>query len=238
MDYSSLYNELDLHNYHTSNSTANELVFIPLLKKETAGKHMLDIGCGTCAALPKFQTLYQGGAYAMEVSPKAVQVAHSLGRASGCNDPPCLVQASITRIPWKNQTFDTIVSSDVFEHITPADLPRAIAETRRVLARDGIVLLSIATGSSKRSGIELHATQRDMTWWQHAFRPLVPIPISPHFWRAMWNVRTSRWNWRGPVCESAHAIRCGNVFLALTDSSQNARRRSSEAVMQTIAPRR
>ena len=230
MDYSSLYNKLDANNYHTSNHSANELVFLPMLRKvhvqTVSRQRVLDIGCGTCAALPSFQTVYEGGAYGLEVSPRAVRLARTLGRARGCNEPPCLVSGSILNIPWKNMTFDAIVSSDVFEHIVPADVPMAVSETRRVLAPGGILLVSIATGSSKRLGIELHATQRPMAWWEHAFAPLVPIPLSSDVWRALWSVPTTRWNWRNSICDSPRKVACGNVFLAFTDSHQNATRLS------------
>lgn len=52
-------------------------------------------------------------------------------------------QASILKIPFKPSFFDYILVLDVLEHIPPSKTFRAYEEIKRVLAKDGILLISV-----------------------------------------------------------------------------------------------
>ena len=169
--YTKLYSELDAHGYHSSNSTAGEIELIPLLKalNRTGPEHsVLSLGCGVCAALPVYRSELRVDMYGTDVSTVAYQHAADLGRVnSTCSAKPCLRVGMAFAIPWPSASFDTAVSSDVMEHVDEADIPRSVSEASRVVRC--LLLLAIARGSSVRNGIELHATQRNTSWWRDIY---------------------------------------------------------------------
>lgn len=225
-NYTRIYSDLDAgHKYHTNNNSANELAFVPmleLLRNRSREERLVDLGCGTCAALPAFQALYDGRAYALEASSVSVAVARALGRDEGCRRAPCLVSGSLIKLPWPDATFDVVVSADVLEHVFPADVPAAVAELRRVLAPGGVALLGIANGPSVRFGTDVHATQRSSTWWLSQLKlRMHPVHVPVAAWRAVWN-RPGQWNYRAQVCTSPHSANCGSMFFALTDTAERA----------------
>ena len=169
--YTKLYSELDAHGYHSSNSTAGEIELIPLLKalNRTGPEHsVLSLGCGVCAALPVYRSELRVDMYGTDVSTVAYQHAADLGRVnSTCSAKPCLRVGMAFAIPWPSASFDTAVSSDVMEHVAEADIPRSVSEASRVVRC--LLLLAIARGSSVRNGIELHATQRNTSWWRYIY---------------------------------------------------------------------
>ena len=224
-DYTRIYSDLDSgHKYHTNNHTANELAFMPmleLLRNRSRSERIVDLGCGTCAALPMLQKLYNGHAYALEASSVSVATARALGRDEGCRRAHCLVTGSLLKLPWADATFDAVVSADVLEHVFPTDVPSAVAELRRVLAPGGVALLSIANGPSVRFGMDMHATQRSSEWWLSQFR-MHQVYVPNAAWRALWNRPGSAWNNRGQVCTSQQSTNCGSMFFALTDTAESA----------------
>ena len=227
-DYTALYSRLDRTGYHVSNDTASELAFLPLVKelaRVTKGSPMrvFVAGCGTCAALPRLQRLSERNAYGMEASATAVAMAKELQRDAECREPPCLKEGKLTDIPWPDQSFDVGVSGDVLEHVHPSDVERSIAELTRTVR--GTLVLGIASGSSQRSGIELHLTQRSATWWTNKFESAgwrrVQVPAV--LWKKLWKRPSTPklWNFRGNICTSAHSVKCGTIFLAFTRTPEH-----------------
>ena len=235
-DYASFYAALDEGHYHRTNTSSNELVFLPLLQQLglARGAAVASLGCGTCAVLPRLRSdLAQADVYGMEVSPKVLEVARQLGRDGPCSSAPCLRRGSLTQLPWPNGGLDVAISADVLEHIHPQDVERSVAELSRVVRSK--MLLSIASGSSfkgTRSGkrIDVHLTQRSATWWISQFTAsgwsAANIPV--RVWTGLWNdclghtrtqshrrERTCPWNWRGHVCDTPAQKDCGNIFMAL-----------------------
>lgn len=92
-------------------------------------------------------------------------------------------------MPWGNESFDAIVSSDVLEHIAADDVPAVVREFHRVTRR--LVLLLIApreeinekpindpkrlaqSGGEEAKPLKgvtaLHLTVRDLGWWADQF---------------------------------------------------------------------
>jgi ubiquinone/menaquinone biosynthesis C-methylase UbiE len=52
----------------------------------------------------------------------------------------CFLQGSALSIPWPDNSFDAIISSDVLEHIAPDDIPVLVQELHRV-SRSLVILL-------------------------------------------------------------------------------------------------
>ena len=235
-DYASFYADLDEFGYHRTNTSSNELVFLPLLQQLglARGAAVASLGCGTCAALPRLRSdLEQADVYGMEVSPKVLDIARQLGRDGPCSSAPCLRRGSLTQLPWPNDGLDVAISSDVLEHLHPHDVGRTVSELSRVVR--GKLLLSIASGSSfktTRSGkrVDLHLTQRSATWWVAQFSAggwsAADIPV--RLWASLWNgcpgcnrpqshrrdERSCPWQWRGQVCDALAQTDCGNIFFA------------------------
>jgi len=87
----------------------------------------LDLGCGTGRNLP----LFPPGTWAVGADPHPQNLARARRRAPRA----LLVQARAEALPFKDATFDTVVSGLVFCSVT--DPPAALAEVRRVLAPGG-----------------------------------------------------------------------------------------------------
>lgn len=55
--------------------------------------------------------------------------------------PRALVQADVAAMPFCDGFFDAVVAFSIFEHLRPDELPRALGEVARVLARGGRLLV-------------------------------------------------------------------------------------------------
>ena len=56
---------------------------------------------------------------------------------------PCFAQANPARgLPWANDSFDAVVSSDALEHIEPADVRSAVSEISRVATKALVLKVS------------------------------------------------------------------------------------------------
>lgn len=115
---------------------------------------LLDIGCGMGALVREL--LGQGvDAHGVDVSSVVVQEANRLA-------PGRFVSGSILELPFDDQSFETIVSTDCMEHLAPEDIPAAFAEIRRVGRRH--VFLRIATGPDRDN--HWHLTIENRPWWE------------------------------------------------------------------------
>jgi ubiquinone/menaquinone biosynthesis C-methylase UbiE len=98
-----------------------------------AGKRVLDIGCGTGYGVAE---MAPAAAFAVGIDAVAAAVPGAL----------VFVQASATALPFKSESFDLITAFEVIEHLT--DWQQMLAEARRVLHPDGILLVSTPNKSS------------------------------------------------------------------------------------------
>ena len=102
-------------------------------------RSVLDVGCshgGGVNALWKMGLNASG----VDISQTAVDMA----RRSYGEDPrrcigSCWQQAPVTRLPFANDSFDAILSTDVLEHLEPWEVNRAVRELTRV-ARNWLFL--------------------------------------------------------------------------------------------------
>ncbi|MFZ5555408.1 MAG: methyltransferase domain-containing protein [Pseudomonadota bacterium] len=118
---------------------------------------VLDVGCGMGALV---RTMLRRGvdAYGLDVAP--VVVDHG-NRAC----PDRFFLGSVLELPFPDAHFDTIVSTDCFEHLSEADVPAAIAELYRVCRAHVFVTLSTHPDRDGR----WHLTVRNRTWWEQRF---------------------------------------------------------------------
>jgi 2-polyprenyl-3-methyl-5-hydroxy-6-metoxy-1,4-benzoquinol methylase len=65
--------------------------------------------------------------------------------------------------------FNVITAWDVMEHINQEDLAAVVKNIKKHLAKDGIVVMSIADCPSYQDGVDLHRTQKPKEWWIELF---------------------------------------------------------------------
>lgn len=94
---------------------------------EGARGRTLDLGCGTGRNLP----LFAAGLTVIGLDPSADTLRRARRRAPSVP----LVRGSAEALPFRDASFDTVVSGLVFCSV--ADPRRGLAEVRRVLRRDG-----------------------------------------------------------------------------------------------------
>lgn len=97
--------------------------------------------------------------------------AHGLDVAQRCVDhanaltPGRFTQGSLLDMPFADASFDTVVCTDVLEHIAESDVPRVIAQLARIARRS--LFIRVAT-TPDRDG-SWHLTVRDRAWWERQF---------------------------------------------------------------------
>lgn len=112
----------------------------------------LEVGAGTGRNLPRYPAL----PLLVALEPSADALARARRRAPGV----LLVRGSAEQLPFREGAFDTVVSSLVFCSVP--DVPRGLAEVRRVLAPGGAVRLLEHVRSTSRLG----------GWWHDTIQPL------------------------------------------------------------------
>ena len=103
---------------------------------------VLDVGCSHGYAV---QALWSRGirANGVDISPTAVRLAFDTRGTGNCGDDPCSQVGRATSLPFADKTLDTLLSTDVLEHLAPEEVDRAAREMARVTRRD--MWLKIAT---------------------------------------------------------------------------------------------
>jgi ubiquinone/menaquinone biosynthesis C-methylase UbiE len=90
--------------------------------------------------------------------------------------------ASATRLPFDDDEFEAVFSSDVMEHLEPGDVDTAIAEMFRVASK--YVVLQIAIGPTKSrwghiTGVDqVHLTQMSASDWSKKFDSMMWVAKS------------------------------------------------------------
>jgi SAM-dependent methyltransferase len=117
---------------------------------------VLEIGFGPGGSLPHYTTVDR--LYALEPEPAMLRRAH--GRMRAAAFPVHLVRARAERLPFRDHTFDTVVS--IFSMCSMRSVARALREVQRVLRPEGAFLF-----------LE-HGLAHDYftAQWQHRLSPL------------------------------------------------------------------
>lgn len=75
-------------------------------------------------------------------------------------------KGSLTSLPFKDNSFDVIFSSEVLEHISEEDIPVVISEFYRVAKKVVFLTISLRPSSSFN---KYHITLKDRSWWESKF---------------------------------------------------------------------
>jgi SAM-dependent methyltransferase len=96
---------------------------------------ILDCGCGTGANLEMLSRF--GRAYGFDLSPVGLRLGHDAHRTR-------LAQATVTAVPFPENTFDLVTSFDVLYSLEEPDERAAVAEMFRVTRPGGHALINVA----------------------------------------------------------------------------------------------
>jgi ubiquinone/menaquinone biosynthesis C-methylase UbiE len=123
---------------------------------------VLDLGCGTGRNFP----LYGESTRAIGLDPCQASLLKARRRTPGVP----LVRARAEALPFRDRTFDTVVSGLVFCSV--GDVPRGLAEVRRVLRPGGVLRMLEHVRSNGRVAAWLQErTQPAWTWFTGGCHP-------------------------------------------------------------------
>jgi SAM-dependent methyltransferase len=126
-----------------------------LVSRETSGARgrALDAGCGTGENLRLLEEAHR--ATGIDLSPLALAVARGKARSP-------LARATIMALPFRDESFDLILSADVIYHADVADDVAALREMRRVLKRGGFLIVNVPAFEGLRSAHDraVHTARR------------------------------------------------------------------------------
>lgn len=171
-EYTQLYDGLRSLGYHKNDEYDSHLKnYVKWIITNCRFNTVLDIGCSTGGSLYLFEKLKPGcRASGVDVSRIAIRRGKKLGRNTIC--------ASATRLPFTDNSFDLVVSSDTFEHLEENDAKIAIREACRVTK--SVLFMQISPREDVAAwktlvGKPLHLTIHNIYWWlalfQTHFRP-------------------------------------------------------------------
>lgn len=101
-----------------------------------AGMHVLDLGCGTGTLTARLARSDPGvRVVGADADPEALERARANIAESGTEAE--LLEARAEALPFEDSSFDRVVSSLVFHHLTTDGKRAALAEARRVLKAEG-----------------------------------------------------------------------------------------------------
>ena len=202
-----LYDLLYSTGYHSNinSSRARELLSVIhaiIAQSSTGINSVLDVGCSHGFAV---KALWDAGirASGIDVSHAAIAAARKAREYDRNPKPlcihPCFQQASVAALPWSDQAFDAVMSSDVLEHLQLDEVDLAVSEIARVTRR--FLILKVSNrGEGKKGGLAqtrgrlnasllqrlpstLHSTVRHSDWWiskfeRHGFRMRSWVPTA------------------------------------------------------------
>jgi len=109
-----------------------------LTKKEK----VLEVGYGSGIFFPTLNQFYKE-LHGLDIHKKNKEVTNSLEKM---NIKAKLISANLLNMPYRDQTFDTLVSMSTFEHIKEID--QAIKESARVLKPNGEIIVGVPARNS------------------------------------------------------------------------------------------
>jgi 2-polyprenyl-3-methyl-5-hydroxy-6-metoxy-1,4-benzoquinol methylase len=126
--------------YHWENIKEGNIFYVQHAQKilclvnKFAKCNVLDVGCGDGYLASQISQKFE--VIGIDISREAVKVAKNK------NPKMDFIVASCTDIPFPDNSFDTVVASEVIEHINYDDGKNFLKEARRALNRQGRIIVS------------------------------------------------------------------------------------------------
>lgn len=112
--------------------------FLDLLNKKE-GEKLLELGCSS-----GFLTKYLGKITAIDTSEGMLEITKKKNPQAQCS------HADMFQMPFKDNSFDKVVTMRVWNHLKEEDIRRAIREAKRVLKKDGFLIFDVEEKSYLR----------------------------------------------------------------------------------------
>jgi len=125
-------------------------------------KKILDLGCGD-GVLTNYLNTKKSKAYGIDYSSEAINFAKEKTASKNIN----FIQGSAYELPFSDNYFDAIVSSDVIEHLDNVD--KYLEEIKRVLKYDGIVVISTPIKFTEYPLDKMHVIE----WFPDEFKAVI-----------------------------------------------------------------
>jgi ubiquinone/menaquinone biosynthesis C-methylase UbiE len=165
-EYKELYDKLRRLGYHQNDYHTSHLIAqIPWIVKNIPFNNVLDVGSSSGGSLGCLQGFRpEIDVFGIDISLLAARAGYSLDRNIVCG--------SAVNLPYKNNVFDLVVSSDCLEHIAPEDIDQMVNEIARVTKEYVFIRVSTAIDTAawrKIVGEVLHKTIQPLKWWIDKF---------------------------------------------------------------------
>jgi len=112
--------------------------FLELLDKKNKDK-VLELGCSS-----GFLTKHLGKVTAIDTSKDMLKIAHGKNPQAKC------IHADMFNLPFRNNSFNKVITMRVWNHLNEQDLRKAIKESRRVLKKNGWLIFDMEEKSVAR----------------------------------------------------------------------------------------
>jgi len=154
------------------------------------GQRVLDVGCGR-GELVIHSALWGARAVGIDYSETAVAIAQGAlaSHPADIRQRAAFVLMEARRLGFPDASFDTALMTDVVEHLAPAELAAALAETHRVLRSGGrlvvhtspnrLLLDRVYPAYTRRVHQALAAACRLLRYRDAVFSP--DLPVAPRF---------------------------------------------------------
>jgi ubiquinone/menaquinone biosynthesis C-methylase UbiE len=115
------------------------------------GEEVLEVAVGTGVQLVELARANPGGrTVGVEIADGMLAQARRRLRAAGLDEVE-LIQASALELPFPDESFDLLVNGYMLDLLPKDDIPRALAEFKRVLRSSGRLVLSNMTKGERHS---------------------------------------------------------------------------------------
>jgi SAM-dependent methyltransferase len=118
-------------------------------EKKRSTQRILDAGCGHGRHII-FLAEQHFNVYGVEQSTHALRIAHSWLAKRGLK--ASLNVGDVTQLPFRDGTFDVVISYGVMDHLRPCQASHAIEEIRRILADGGYLYVTLRSAEDCEYG--------------------------------------------------------------------------------------
>jgi SAM-dependent methyltransferase len=124
-------------------------------------KTLLDVGCGTGAAVKYHREIGGIESYGIDFAEPAKDTWKELGIEDYCS------VASAEDIPYPSNKFDMVTCTDMLEHVPEENVSKVFNEMWRVGDKDFLFIVALKPALSKmpHDGSEPHICLKDPQWW-------------------------------------------------------------------------
>lgn len=117
--------------------------FLDLIDKKESEK-ILELGCSS-----GFLTKYLGKVTAIDTSEDMLKITHDKNPSANC------IHADMFEMPFKDKSFDKVVTMRVWNHLNHEDLKKALKEVKRVLKSGGHLIFDIEEKNALRKFVSV-----------------------------------------------------------------------------------